>query len=140
MKLFRIGAFALLALTAVAVTSCSKYEEGSKFTLLSAKARLVNTWTLVAATSDGTDIMGFMPDMKIEIKKDGTYTTTWTSGGLSTSDSGTWAFNSDKTQVAMTDSNGDVSNSKIIMLKNKDLKLQDADNTSSVDIFTFEGE
>jgi len=106
MKLFRLGAFALLAVVAISLSSCNKYEEGSNFSLLSSKARFVNTWKVLSATANGTDIR----------------------------------FNSDKTQVTLTDSDGDQSVWKILMLKNKDLKVQLVDNTSIVTVITLEGE
>lgn len=139
MKLFRMGAFALLAVVAISLSSCNKYEEGSNFSLLSAKARLVNTWTVLSATANGTDISAGIPD-NYTINKDGSYVATWTAGGLSVNDNGKWEFNSDKTQVTLTDSDGDQSVWKILMLKNKDLKVQLLDNTSIVTIITLEGE
>ena len=119
-------AFALLALV---VTSCSKYEEGSKFTVLTKKQRLVNTWTMSKTTvvddnnGNSADITANMPDITIDIKKDGTYTFTSTSGSFSNTDNGTWVFSSDKLNVLQTDSNGDTESAVIIKLKNKELKM-----------------
>lgn len=131
---------AMIAMTTMVTTSCSKYEEGSKFTLLSKKARLVNVWTLTGATSDGTDVMSFMPAVKLDIKKDDTYALSFTISGLTTTETGTWAFSSDKANVILTAADNSVVTWKILMLKNKDLKVQDADNTTTVDIYTFKGE
>ncbi|MFT6924319.1 MAG: hypothetical protein ACJA1C_003341 [Crocinitomicaceae bacterium] len=128
-------AFALLALV---VTSCSKYEEGSKFTLLTKTQRLVNTWTMTKTTvtdnSNGNtvDITSQMPDITVNIKKDGTYTYTQTVGSFSNIDNGTWVFSSDKLTVILTDSNGDTETATIIKLKNKELKMSttDGDDTT----------
>ena len=129
MKLFRIGAFALLALMAVAVTSCSKYEEGPKFTLLSKKARLTGEWTLSKVEVNGTaqDISGYT--VTVTIDKDGSYTYKWTSGGFSAEESGTWEFSDDKVSLIMTDADGDVSTSEIVRLANDELKLKDVDGS-----------
>lgn len=127
-KAFAIKLFAF-AILAVTITACSKYEEGSKFTFLSKKARLVNTWTLDKITySNGGFTQEVTGDLKLEIKKDNTYTATVTSGGSSISEDGTWQFNSDKSQVNFTDSNGDVTANTIVKLKSKELSFEDVDN------------
>ena len=81
-----------------------------------------------------------MPALKMDIKKDDTYSLSFTMGGLTTTETGTWAFNDDKTKFTLTASDATKSTFTIIMLKNKDLKIQDADNTTTTDIFTFTGE
>lgn len=127
MKLVRIGAFALLAMMAVAVTSCSKYEEGPKFTLLTKKARITGEWTLSSIEVNGTaqDISGYT--VNVTIDKDGTYTYKWSSGGFSVEESGTWEFSDDKVSLIMTDEDGDVTSSEIVRLANDELKLKDVD-------------
>lgn len=131
MKRFKFAVVALLALSTVAVStsSCSKYEEGSKFTLLTKKARLVGEWTLDNYTVNGTsqDMSG--TTLKMDIKKDGTYTSTWSSGGFSSSESGKWEFNSDKSSIVTTDSDGDVTTTEILRLANKELKFRDVDGS-----------
>lgn len=129
MKLVRIGAFALLAMMAVAVTSCSKYEEGPKFTLMSKKARLTGEWTLSAVEVNGTaqDISGYTVNVTIE--KDGSYTYKWSSGGFSVEESGTWEFSDDKGSLIMTDEDGDKTTSEIVRLANDELKLKDVDGS-----------
>lgn len=116
----KLFTFALLALV---VTACSKYEEGSKFTLLTKKARMVNTWTLTSYTVDG-DAQTISGTQKYDLQKDGTAVVSWSSGGFTASDTGKWDFNSDKTSVIFTDSNGDTDTFEIVQLKNKDLKLR----------------
>ena len=129
MKLFRIGAFALLALMAVAVTSCSKYEEGPKFTLLSKKARITGEWTLSSIEVNGTaqDISGYT--VNVTIDKDGSYTYKWSSGGFSVEETGTWKFSDDKVDLILTDADGDVTTSEIVRLANDELKLKDVDGS-----------
>jgi hypothetical protein len=139
-RIMKTSVLLMFALTMVAVTSCNKYEEGSNFSLLSAKARLVNTWTLTKVEYNGNDVTGSYPGVKTELKKDNTYTTTFTLGSLSTQESGTWDFNSDKTALIITP-NGETANdaATIVMLKNNMLKLKDVDGSNTT-IITYEGE
>lgn len=126
------SAFAVLSLVFV-LASCNKYEEGANFSLLSAKARLVNTWHLqkTTVTSGGFSSESTSDNVTVEIKKDGTYSSSGTYFGFTFTDNGTWEFNSDKTQVLMTNSNGDVTSSTIIKLKNKELTLENVDGSTT---------
>ena len=137
-KLFSLGLVAMLALTAV-VSSCGKYEEGSKFTLLSAKSRVINDWALTSVTYNGTEVISLYPTVKISFKKDDTYTTSFTSGGFTTTETGTWAFNSDKTALLMTATGSTtVDTQTIIMLKSKMMKLKSVDSGGGITIMTLE--
>ena len=137
-KLFSLGLVAMLALTAV-VSSCGKYEEGSKFTLLSAKSRVVNDWSLTGATYNGTEIISLYPTIKMSFKKDDTYTTSFTAGGLTTTETGTWAFNNDKTALLLTATgSATVDTQTIVMLKSKMMKLKSTDTAGGVTILTIE--
>jgi hypothetical protein len=129
MKLFRIGAFALLAVAVIALTSCGKYEEGPGFSLLTKKARLVGEWTLSEVKVNGTaqELSGYT--VNLSIKKDETYTYKWSSGGFSVEDSGTWKFSDDKMKFIITDQDGDVSESEIVRLANKELKVKAVDGS-----------
>lgn len=130
--------FGLLALIFV-VSSCNKYEEGSNFSLITAKGRLANTWTIQTITyttgSTTTTITGTTGT--VTVNKDGTWSssTTYTIFGqpVTDNDAGTWVLNSDKTQVIMTDNeNGDVRTFAIIKLKNKELALTETDANGNV--------
>lgn len=123
-----------LFIVAVAFSACDKYEEGANFSLLTAKMRLVNHWemTKVTATSGNTtyDATGTFPSTVVKIKDDNTYEIVYTFGNLTSSDNGTWEFNSDKTAVIMTDnSNGEITTYTIIKLKNKELKVEHVDGS-----------
>tara|TARA_R110002072_G_scaffold16048_1_gene63450 strand:+ start:31459 stop:31875 length:417 start_codon:yes stop_codon:yes gene_type:complete len=120
----KLFAFALLA---IAVTACSKYEEGSKFTILSKKARMANTWTLSSFTANGIS-QPITGTSTMELTKDGKATTTISFGGFSGSEVGTWAFSSNKEELILTDSDGDTQTMTIVQLKNKDLKLRQVDS------------
>ena len=136
-KTFGIKLFAF-ALIALATTACSKYEEGSKFTFLTKKARMVNTWTLSSMTvNDVSQTLGGTITMDLE--KDGKATITWSSTLGSTSDVGNWEFSSDKEDLLLTDSSGDVDALEIVQLKNKDLKLRQI-NGAVTTIATYTGD
>ena len=129
----KLFAFALLA---VAITACSKYEEGSKFTVLSKKARMANTWTLSSLTVNEVS-QAISGTNTMLLTKDGSATTTWASGGFSVSEQGTWVFSGNKEELIVTDSDGDVETYTIIQLKNKDLKLKQVNTTGSTTITTI---
>ena len=136
MKLImKTSAMLMFALTLVAISSCNKYEEGSNFSVLSAKARLVNNWKVVKATYENS---GFSttstPNMTVAIKKDNTYITTVTSGSSSYSVNGTWVLNTDKTQVTFVESDGDTSIYTIVKLKNKELTLRIVEGSTTTTI------
>lgn len=140
-QLFRASTVAFLALTVVIVSSCSKYEEGSKFTLLTAKARVTGDWKMTEINVNGTtqDLTGIT--FEISINKDETYTVTnsYSFGGTNytTTDNGTWKFNDDKTELIITDSDADVTINTIVMLKNKMMKLKEVDGAATT-IITLE--
>lgn len=136
-KLLSLSLVAMLALTAV-VSSCSKYDEGPKFTLLTAKMRVTGNWEMIKVTYNGSDITSFNPKTKLDIVKDGSYTKTYTSGSFSITETGTWKFNSDKTDLIFTDSSNDVTTFKIIQLKNKDMKLKYTDSDGNETVTTYQ--
>lgn len=134
-NIFKIAAIGLLSFVFVA---CSKYEEGSKFTLLTKKMRMVNNWNLDKAeytNGSSTTTQTYSGESSMELKKDNTYSATLSSGSFSFTSTGTWDFSSDKTQLIMTDSDGDVTTSTIIMLKNNELKLQQVDGSTTSTFF-----
>lgn len=142
MKLFfKTSAFVLLAISMVALSSCSKYEEGSKFTLLSKKARVVGDWTLTDLSVNG--ISQNLSSLSIEptFKKDDTYTitTTVTILGVTvpSTETGTWKFSSDKLDLVRTDSNSNVTSSEIVRLASKEMKLKEVEGATTT-IWTFE--
>ena len=132
-KSFFYTSFAVLSLVFV-LASCNKYEEGANFSLRSAKARLVNTWTLQKTiTTVGTLTSESTSDnVTMDIKKDGTYALSGTYFGFTVTDNGTWEFNSDKTGLVTTDSNGNTTTATIIKLKNKEFVLQNIDGSTTV--------
>ena len=54
-------------------TSCYKYEEGPRISLLSRKARLCNEWRVSTYLDNGTDKTNAEETITLTIEKDGTY-------------------------------------------------------------------
>ena len=130
-KLFLIGFVAALA-TSTMMTSCSKYEEGSKFTLLTKKSRVINEWNLVSMTQDGTALNMTGLVVTIKFLKDGTYsnTTSYTLLGQTYTDTvnGTWSFSDDKTKLLTIETGTTVTGEwTIIQLAKDDMKLSQFD-------------
>ena len=113
-----------LLLTALTFSSCSKYEEGSKFTLLTKKQRMVNDWKMKQLTANGDDITSLNIITEVDIRDNGTITVRGKFLGISTSDNGSWAFDNDKSHLLITSQDGSVDNYEIIRLKDKELKVK----------------
>lgn len=132
-----IKSFSLLSLVFI-FAACSKYEEGSKFTILTKKMRMVNTWTLTSYTYNGssTTING---NLVWDLESDGKAIVTASGGGFSFSETGSWDFNSDKTKLLLTDGSGEIEEYTIVQLKNKDLKVSQTED-GDTEVWTFSGE
>jgi hypothetical protein len=89
-------------------TSCYKYEEGPRFSLLSRKARLCNEWVLQTYLDNGTDKTIIGETTTLTIENDGTYSISTVRNEMGQVQSefshGTWVFQDAKGQVVMTDS------------------------------------
>lgn len=141
LNLFKIFAAASLLLV---FTSCDRYDEGSNFSLLTAKARLVNTWTLSSVKyTSGSTTSELTASGTLTILKDGTYSSVTTItypviGNITSSDTGKWVFNDDKTQVLATpDDGGDLETWTIVRLKNKELAITTTDSNDNVTRFDY---
>ncbi len=139
-KLFLIGFVAALA-TSTMMTSCSKYDEGSKFTLLTKKSRVINEWNLVSMTQDGTSLNMTGLVVTIKFLKDGTYsnTTAYTLLGQTYTDTvtGTWSFSDDKTKLLTIETGTTVTGEwTIIQLAKDDMKLSQFDSSNNSTMIT----
>lgn len=111
----------IAAVTAGSFTGCKKYEDGPALSLLSKKSRLAGDWTLVKWIYNGAEqnLSGFT--VKYTIEKGGSYTATATFGNITSTETGTWEFNSDKTAVNFMSTNSSVADvHTILKLKNKE--------------------
>lgn len=127
--------FVAIATTAIVFSSCSKYEEGPKISLLTKKARLTGDWTLKSVSENGTEIS--VPSgvtYKMTIKKDGSGFTTINSISFSFK----WEFANKKQDLRVKTDGDDVwVESEIIKLKNKELWIKDTEDGVST-IMKFE--
>ena len=131
----------MLTVVAFTFTSCNKYDEGSNFSILSAKSRLVNTWKVDKITyTNGSSSTSTTSDEVLTINKDGSGNASGTTFGIPYSIDGKWAFNSDKTTVTLTPDNSAYSTETytIIKLKKDELSLQqiDGNTTTRTDFVT----
>lgn len=135
----------LLALSLIYLTpSCSKYPNGSKFTLLTKSNRVVNDWKLTSYLVNGNEFIDNQPEITIVIEKDETYS--WTASQTvlgqiqSTFEHGTWMFNDDKTSLMLLTDGEDIPVSySINELRGKKMVLQYYDKTTNITyISTYE--
>ena len=111
-------------------TSCYKYEEGPRFSLLSRKARLCNEWVLQTYLDNGTDKTIVCETTTLTIENDGTYSISTVRNEMGQVQSefshGTWVFQDAKGQVVMTDSQeGSIPLTyDILELRNSNLQLR----------------
>ena len=135
----------LVALSLILLTpSCSKYPNGSKFTLLTKSNRVVNDWKLTSYLVNGNEFIDNQPEITIVIEKDGTYS--WTASQTvlgqiqSTFEHGTWMFNDDKTSLMLLTDGEDIPVSySINELRGKKMVLQYYDKTTNITyISTYE--
>jgi len=123
--------FGILMIVAATMTisSCAKYDEGSNFTLLTAKSRVINTWKVSSWTANGNDIMSVNTIDQIDVKKDNTISRTDTYPILgSVVDNGTWAFNDDKSVFNWTKGDGSITEYTILKLTKDEMKVSNVSN------------
>lgn len=141
-RILSLGLVALFASTLL-LSSCSKYDEGSNFTLLSKKSRMVNNWHLMSARVGGFEINLSGTSTHLELSKDGSakYTETYTVLGTIYEGitNGTWEFNDDKSKLVLTETGASVSDEITILKLTKDeMKTEQIDpSTGSVSIETW---
>jgi hypothetical protein len=136
MKKFIICALIACSAIAVTITSCDKYEDGPKFSLLTKKARLCGDWTLEKYTRNDSDVTtlvqtGYGSTWEWQIEKDGSYKQT---GNVN--DNGTWELGEDKDDVTFTSSaTGSIPVAyRILKLKSKSLWLRKTNSNGTFDI------
>ena len=133
-KLFFIAFLSLLAV------SCGKYEEGPGFSLISKKNRVTNTWVLSKIEVNGQDEtpQSSTYTLKMTLKEDETLSANYTVLTIPYTTTGTWAFNSDKSALILTDNSGTSTNT-ILRLTNKEMKLrQIANGDTTINTFVVQ--
>jgi hypothetical protein len=101
----------LVLCACILFTECKKYPEGPAISLRSKKERLANTWKLDAIISDGVDSTSYFTqyykDYTLALTKNGSYTISYyvavpNFGNISNTESGKWAFASQKEEILVT--------------------------------------
>ena len=132
-----------LILATTFLSSCSKYDEGSNFTLLTKKSRMVNNWHLMSASVGGFEINLSGISKHLELSKDGSYkyTETYMILGqiIEGITYGTWEFNDDKSKLVLTETGATISDEYTILKLTKDeMKTEQIDpSTGSVSVNTW---
>ena len=110
----------------VVLSSCSKYADGPKFSLLSKKSRLCGGWVVEKALYNSNDVTSTYvsivgSNFVLEIEKDGGYRTEGPNP-----DTGKWALGEDKDDVRLTSNAGGSTETsfRILRLKSKELWLK----------------
>ena len=85
------------------LTSCSINPDGPGFSLRTKTNRLVNDWKLTSYLINGVEFVEAVPELKMVIEKDGTYSHYATELVINQLQSqfehGTWEFNGEKTSM-----------------------------------------
>jgi hypothetical protein len=121
--------FATALLFGVFVSSCNKYEEGPKVTLLSAKNRLSQDWELTNFNKNGENqnLEGY--SQFFSFSKGGSYTQTVTVqsvwGPVTEIENGSWSFSSDKKNISLTKEGVSSSNTyRLLELRKSQFKVK----------------
>jgi hypothetical protein len=121
----------LVALVGIVLllASCGKYEGGPGLSLLTKKGRLAGTWDISSFESADGDIITFEPNtLTMTFEKDGSYMESVTVLGFTSSDSGSWEFNSEKTAIVSTiDGDSPETSEPIYRLTGEELWFKEAD-------------
>lgn len=115
-------------ITVLNFSSCSKYEDGPKFSLRTKKARLTGEWEVVRIGNETYPQNGYTLEMTFE--KDGDFEFKYSYSGYSYTYSGDWAFTSDKEDIVINYDNfvGNTQMYEILRLKNDEVWLEDPQN------------
>ena len=126
------------------LSSCSKYDEGSKFTLLSKKSRMVNDWHLMSKSVGAFEINLSGISKHLKLSKDGSleYTETFIVLGQTYEEItyGTWEFSDDKSKLVLQETGGTITGEyTILKLTSSELKVQQIDSSNGdITIQTWE--
>jgi hypothetical protein len=129
-KLLILLSVAFISVGILSFTGCKKYPDGPTISLASKKARFANTWKISAILINGVE-QSFYSSSTWDVKKDGT----WIDTDVSSSDTGTWAFSSDKESVTISyTDNSSADTYKILKLKSKELWLEETSGTDKFEV------
>jgi hypothetical protein len=113
-------------IVALTFTACKKYPDGPMLSFRSKTDRLCNTWQVQSATINGADSTSIYSSMNYTIQFTTNNLVNESYMGIS-GNVGTWAFDSKKENILLTES-GTVSTLEILKLEKSALWLQETDN------------
>ena len=124
----------LVFLGSIALSSCSKYEDGPAFSLRSKKERVANTWRVESATNNGSDVTSAFDQYQLQMLSDGdaTLAALYTLGELTFEfeTNGTWTLESTGEVLRLDFENNAADESyEILRLKEEELWLREKDGT-----------
>ena len=124
----------LAFLGSIALSSCSKYEDGPAFSLRSKKERVANTWRVESATNNGSDVTSAFDQYQLQMLSDGdaTLAALYTLGEFTFEfeTNGTWTLESTGEVLRLDFENNAADESyEILRLKEDELWLREKDGT-----------
>lgn len=125
-KSIKTVAFAAVAITALSLSSCGKYEEGPGFTVLTKKARITGVWDAKEYVSSNGNAVADTDEATVEFTKSGSAILSTNDPSFPISITGTWEFSSDNAKLKTTYGNS-ISEETILRLTNSELWLKDSD-------------
>ena len=134
--------YSFIAFLITILSSCSKYEEGPKFSFSTKKSRLVGEWKLVKQTENNVEVNLENVEASATISENGTYDLKFIVYvlGLPFTDQseGKWKFNANKTQVIFTETGASTSSFRtIVKLAENELKLREVNSNNNVIIAAY---
>jgi hypothetical protein len=124
----------LTLIGSVALSSCSKYEDGPAFSLRSKTERMSNTWRVEKAMENGSDVTSDFEQYQLQMLSDGgaTLAALYTLGDLTFEfqTSGTWSFENKSEDVRLDFENDAADRTyEILRLKEDELWLREKGGT-----------
>lgn len=114
-----------IALAALFLIGCGKYEEGPSISLRAKKTRLVGDWKINSAELGGVNVTLFYPIFDVEFSEDGAYKERISVLGFTDEViEGTWRFNDGKASIRLDYEDGRTSQVEIKRLTTKELWVE----------------
>lgn len=119
MKTIKFKFFSALMMCGLVLASCTKYEYGPEFTLLTKKQRVTNSWEVDRAYEDGNDVTSSYDEYDLVLNKDQSARLTATYGNSGTQvifqTDGTWEFLDKGAQLYLDMENDDADQTFFIL-------------------------
>lgn len=117
--------------TFILVLPACRYDDGPKFTIRSSKARITANWYMYQYLENDKDLTdnfnGLFPDWLLEIKKDNTYTISFTFFNGKNTENGKWEFSDANKQINLKKDGTGTNIWKITRLKSHELWAEQTD-------------